>query len=150
MEKTFVMAKPDAVSRGLIGEIISRFERKGLKIVSMKMKTITPELSDKHYSEHIEKPFYPGLKKFITSAPVVCMVIEGENAVSEVRRLVGKTDPKEAAYGTIRADLANHKGRNMIHAADSKESAEKEIALHFGTGVVFENYKRSDEDWMYE
>lgn len=149
MERTFVMIKPDAVQRGLIGEIISRLERKGLKIVAMKMLNVSRELAERHYAEHREKPFFESLVSYITSAPVVAMVVEGKNAVKVVRTLVGATNPQEALPGTIRGDFGMDIGRNVIHASDSLESAEREISLFFKPEEIVE-YKRIDEDWLYE
>nr|3VVU_A Chain A, Nucleoside diphosphate kinase [synthetic construct]3VVU_B Chain B, Nucleoside diphosphate kinase [synthetic construct] len=131
MERTFVMIKPDGVQRGLIGEIISRFERKGFKIVAMKLMRISQELAEKHYAEHREKPFFSGLVDFITSGPVVAMVLEGKNVVEVVRKMIGATNPKEAAPGTIRGDFGMSVGKNVIHGSDSLESAEREISLFF-------------------
>ncbi len=149
MERTFVMIKPDAVQRGLIGEIISRLEKKGLKIVAMKMINVSKELAERHYAEHREKPFFQSLVDYITSAPVVAMVVEGKNAVKVVRTLVGATNPVEALPGTIRGDFGMDIGRNVIHASDSLESAEREISLFFNPEEIVE-YKRIDEDWLYE
>ena len=143
------MIKPDAVQRGLIGEIISRLERKGLKIVAMKMLNVSRELAERHYAEHREKPFFESLVSYITSAPVVAMVVEGKNAVKVVRTLVGATNPQEALPGTIRGDFGMDIGRNVIHASDSLESAEREISLFFKPEEIVE-YKRIDEDWLYE
>ncbi|MBG91059.1 MAG: nucleoside-diphosphate kinase [Actinobacteria bacterium] len=136
MEKTLVLIKPDGVSRGLVGEVLGRFEQKGLKISELKMMQMTDELSDRHYAEHVDKPFYPRLKAFILSGPIVAMVLEGDRAIEVVRRLVGDTDSAEAAPGTIRGDLSLSKGENIIHASDSSESAQRELALFFGTKVV--------------
>ena len=149
MERTFVMIKPDAVQRGLVGEIISRLEKKGLKIVAMKMINVSRELAERHYAEHREKPFFESLVSYITSAPVVAMVVEGKNAVKVVRTLVGATNPQEALPGTIRGDFGMDIGRNVIHASDSLESAEREISLFFKPEEIVE-YKRIDEDWLYE
>ena len=149
MEKTFVMIKPDGVQRGLIGEIISRIERKGLKIVAMKMLQISQELAQRHYAEHQGKPFFDSLITYITSGPVVAMVVEGKEAVKVVRTLVGKTNPIEASPGTIRGDYAMDVGRNVIHASDSIESANREISLFFDENEIIE-YKKFDEDWVYE
>ncbi len=149
MEKTFVMIKPDGVQRGLIGEIISRIERKGLKIVAMKMLQISQELAQRHYAEHQGKPFFDSLITYITSGPVVAMVVEGKEAVKVVRSLVGKTNPIEASPGTIRGDYAMDVGRNVIHASDSIESANREISLFFDENEIIE-YKKFDEDWVYE
>lgn len=141
MERTLILIKPDGVERGLIGEILSRFERVGLKIIGMKMVWIDKEFSKKHYAAHVEKQFYKGLEAFIVSGPVVAMVLEGIEAVDLVRKLVGATEPKSSAPGTIRGDYAHHsygyadkKGiaiRNLIHASGSKEDAKAEVALWF-------------------
>src|SRR3989338_1837815 len=141
IEKTFVMVKPDGVQRQLAGKIISRFEDAGLKIVGMKMKRIDKEFAGKLYSAHLKKEFYKGLEKFITESPVIAFVIEGLHAVEAVRKIVGATEPRTAAPGTIRGDFAHHsyeytnkKGisiRNLIHATSSKEEAKKEIGLWF-------------------
>ncbi|AIY90369.1 nucleoside-diphosphate kinase [Geoglobus acetivorans] len=149
MERTFVMIKPDGVQRGLAGEIISRFERKGLKIAAMKMLWISRELAEQHYAEHKEKPFFNALIDYITSGPVVAMVVEGRNAVSVVRTMIGKTNPAEAAPGTVRGDLAMDTGRNVVHASDSLQSAEREIGLFFKPDEIFD-YAKVDEDWVYE
>ena len=147
MERTFVMLKPDAVSRGLIGEIISRLERKGLKMIAARLMRISPEIASKHYAEHVNKPFYPDLLKFITSGPVLAMVWEGESAVSVVRTLVGRTDPQEAAPGTIRGDYGMIKTMNLIHASDSPESAEREISIFFSPEELME-WERADHNWL--
>ncbi|HEY8552274.1 MAG TPA: nucleoside-diphosphate kinase, partial [Thermaerobacter sp.] len=123
MERTFVMVKPDGVQRGLVGEIIARLERKGLKLVGLKMMRVSEELARRHYAAHEGKPFFPGLIRFITSAPVVAMVWEGREAVAVVRNLLGPTDGAKAAPGTIRGDLANDIGFNLVHGSDSVESA---------------------------
>ncbi len=149
VERTFVMVKPDGVQRGLVGEVISRLERKGLKIVAMKMLRIPKEMAETHYAEHREKPFFGALVSYITSGPVVAMVVEGKSAVSVVRNLVGKTNPVEAAPGTIRGDLAMDIGRNVVHASDSPESAEREISIFFTEDEIVE-YSKVDEDWVYE
>ena len=149
MERTFVMLKPDAVQRCLIGDIIARFERCGLKLVAMKFIIMTEELAQEHYKEHIGKPFYDKLVSYITSGPVVPMVFEGTNAVDLVRKLVGATDPQTASPGTIRADYAQEIGRNIIHGSDSKASAEREIALFFNDSE-FVSYKSIDEPWVHE
>lgn len=149
MERTFVMVKPDGVQRGLIGEVISRLERKGLKLVAAKFMRISKELAKKHYEAHVEKPFYESLENFITSGPVLAMVWEGQGAVEEVRRLMGSTSPRDAAPGTIRGDLGLHIGRNIVHGSDSPESAEREIRLFFSEEEIQE-YRRIDEVWLYE
>ena len=149
MERTFVMVKPDGVKRGLIGEVIKRIEQKGLKIVAMKMIEVSKELAEKHYAEHKEKPFFQNLISYITSGPVVAMVVEGKEAVKVMRNLVGKTNPIEASPGTIRGDLAMDIGRNVVHASDSIESAEREISLFFSKEEIL-SYERADEKWIYE
>ncbi|MFC4103724.1 MULTISPECIES: nucleoside-diphosphate kinase [Paenibacillus] len=131
MERTFLMVKPDGVQRGLIGEIVSRFERKGLKLAAAKFMRLTPELAEKHYAEHVGKPFYPPLVDFITSGPVFAMVWEGDNVIALTRAMIGKTDALEAYPGTIRSDYAVHTNFNLIHGSDSKESAEREIGIYF-------------------
>ena len=147
IEKTFVMIKPDAVERRLIGKIIGRIERKGYKIVAMKMVWIDKDLSQKHYQEHIKKFFYRRLEKFITTYPVVAMVVEGESAVKGIRKLVGKTDPLEAAPGTIRGDYGLITTFNLVHASDSVESAKREIANFFTEEEVYSYWAR-DEEWF--
>ncbi len=149
LERTFLMVKPDGVSRGLIGEVISRVEAKGLKITAMKMIKIDDELAKRHYAEHEGKPFFSGLISFITSGPVVTMVVEGKEAVRVLRTLIGETDPKEAEHGTIRGDFGIDVGRNIVHGSDSLESAEREVSLFFKPEEITE-YKRTDEDWIYE
>ena len=131
-EKTFAMLKPDAVRRKLVGRIIQRFEDKGFDILDMKMLTISRELAERHYEEHKGRDYYERLVNFMTSGRVVTMVIEGENAISVVRKMIGKTNPLEADAGTIRGDFAYSTPDNLVHASDSKESAEREINLFFG------------------
>ena len=149
MDRTFVMLKPDAVQRGLIGELITRLERSGLQLVAMKFMQISKDLAEKHYAEHLGKPFYEKLVSYITSGPVVPMVFEGTNAVDFIRKLVGATDPQQAAPGTIRADFGQEIGRNLIHASDSKASAEREIALFFND-QDFVSYSKIDAPWVHE
>ncbi|AFK22435.1 nucleoside-diphosphate kinase [Pyrococcus sp. ST04] len=151
VERTLVIIKPDAVVRGLIGEIISRFEKRGLKIVGMKMIWIDRELAEKHYEEHKGKPFFNALIEYITKAPVVVMVVEGRYAIDVVRKMAGATDPKDAAPGTIRGDYGLDIGDaiyNVVHASDSKESAEREINLYFKPEELFEYCKAAD--WFYK
>ncbi|QNO13470.1 nucleoside-diphosphate kinase [Alkalicella caledoniensis] len=131
MEKTFTMIKPDGVKRGLVGEIIKRFETKGFTITDLKMMSISPQLAKEHYKEHTEKPFFNDLVEFITSGPVVAMILEGEDCVSQVRTIVGSTDPQKATPGSIRADYATTVRFNVIHASDSLESAIRETSLFF-------------------
>ncbi|MBA3045469.1 MAG: nucleoside-diphosphate kinase [Euryarchaeota archaeon] len=149
MERTFVMVKPDGVQRGIVGQVISRFEAKGLKLVAAKFMKIDSELAAKHYGEHLGKPFYEKLVDFITSGPVMAMVWEGTDSISVVRTLVGKTNPKEAGPGTIRGDFGMTTGRNIIHASDSPSSAEREINLFFDRSEI-QKYTRIDEVWLYE
>ena len=130
-ERTFVAVKPDGVKRGLTGEIIRRFESKGLKVIALKLLNVTQEMAEQHYAEHVGKPFYPRLIRYIQSGPVVAMVLEGYNAVQASRHLMGKTNPNEAEVGTIRSDFAQVMEYNVVHGSDSVESAEREIAIYF-------------------
>lgn len=148
-ERTFVMIKPDAVQRGLAGEIISRFEKKGIKIVAMKLVSVSKELAEKHYEIHKGKPFFEPTVKYITSSPVIAMILEGINAIDMVRGMMGKTDPQKAEIGTIRGDLGQFIGRNIVHGSDSKETAEFEINLWFKPEEITK-YKRIDEQWLTE
>jgi nucleoside-diphosphate kinase len=148
-EQSFVMLKPDAVKRRLAGEVLSRFEKRGLKIVAAKMMVISPELAKKHYAEHAEKPFFKDLVSYITSGPVLAMVIEGGDCISLIRKMVGATNPSEADMGTIRGDYAIETGRNMIHASDSTESAAREISLFFKDSEICQ-YTLPDEEIIYE
>jgi nucleoside-diphosphate kinase len=131
VERTLVLIKPDAVQRGLVGEILSRFERKGLTIDVLVSRMMDADLADAHYAEHVEKPFYPPLKEFMTSAPLVALILSGDTAIEVVRTLVGATDARKAAAGTIRGDLALSNRENLVHASDSPDSAKREIALWF-------------------
>lgn len=149
MERTFLMIKPDAVQRNLIGEIISRIERKGLKLVGAKLMTVPQSLAEEHYAEHVERPFYGKLISFITSAPVFAMVVEGEDAVYVSRHIIGKTNPSEATPGSIRGDLGLTVGSNVIHGSDSVESAEREINLWFKEDEL-SNYESPRDTWLYE
>ena len=148
-EQTLVLVKPDAVQRGLIGEVISRLERRGLQLVAMKLMRITEELAGRHYAEHREKPFFGGLVEFITSAPVVAMVWEGPGSVAMVRTMMGATNPANAAPGTIRGDLAVSFGMNVIHGSDSTESAAREVSLFFAEGEMV-GWDRTVERWVVE
>lgn len=130
-ERTLIFVKPDGVKRALVGEIIDRFERKGLKLVGLKMFTMTPEQAQKHYEEHVTKPFYPELEKFILSGPIAAMVLEGDDVVTMTRAMMGKTKHTEAAPGTIRGDLAFSTTENLVHGSDSPERAQVEIANFF-------------------
>jgi len=149
MQRTLVLVKPDGVQRGLVGEIIGRLERRGLKLISLKLMQISRELAARHYAEHQGKPFYNGLLAFITSGPVVAMIWEGREAVTVVRSLMGSTDPLKAAPGTIRGDLALDLGMNLIHGSDSPARAEAEMALFFNDAELYE-YERSADRWIRE
>jgi nucleoside-diphosphate kinase len=131
VERTLVLIKPDALQRGLVGEILSRFERKGLTIEAMVRRRMDADLADEHYAEHVEKPFYPPLKEFMTSAPLVALILSGDNVIEVVRTLVGATDARKAAAGTIRGDFGLSNRENLVHASDSPDSAKREIALWF-------------------
>ena len=133
MQRSLVLLKPDCVQRGLIGEVISRFERKGLSIVAMKMIRVTPELSKKHYAEHVQRPFYPSLESFITSAPIVAMAVEGLDAIRVIREMLGATSGLKAAPGTIRGDYSSSQQMNLVHASDGEEAACRELELYFGS-----------------
>ncbi len=143
------MVKPDGVQRGLVGEVIGRIERRGLKIAALRMSTISRDLAKQHYAEHAQKPFFNSLVDFITSGPSVSMVVEGKNAVSVMRAINGATNPVNAATGSIRGDFALDTGRNVVHASDSPESAEREISIHFRESEIIK-YSRIDESWITE
>ena len=149
MEREFVMVKPDGVKRRLIGETVSRLENAGLRIVAMKMLHLTKAMAEKHYAIHKGKPFYDGLIKFISSGPVVAMVVEGKDAVNRVRKLVGATKPSEAEVGTIRGDFGMEIGRNIVHAGDSPENAKIEYSIYFKESEIIKN-AIPDEKWIYE
>lgn len=149
MERTLIIAKPDAVQRGLVGEIIRRLELKGLKLIGIKMLALSSELLQAHYEEHLEKPFYEGLEKFMKSSPVVVMAWEGYECVNSVRTIVGATNPREAEAGTIRGDMAIGTGRNLIHASDSKQSGEAEVSRFFSSEELFQ-YDKSEYTHIYE
>lgn len=147
MERTYLMVKPDGVQRGLIGEIISRFESKGFTLVGGKFKQISRELAETHYGEHKERPFFGELVDFITSGPVFAMVWEGDNVIKSSRTLVGATNPTEAAPGTIRGDYGVHVGMNIIHGSDSEESAKREIGLFFTSDELI-TYEKTLKQWI--
>ena len=149
MEQTLVLVKPDGVQRGLIGEVIGRLERRGLKLVGMKLMQVDEGLAHRHYGEHVDRPFFPGLVSFITSGPVVAMAWEANNAVEIVRNTMGATNPTGAAPGTIRGDLGVDIGRNLIHGSDSPESAERELSLFFAPHEIL-SYERSNDGWIVE
>jgi nucleoside-diphosphate kinase len=149
MDCTFVMVKPDAVQRGLVGEIVSRLEKKGLKLVAARFEKLPESRVIEQYKEHLLKPFFPSLKQYIMGGPVFLTVWEGRNVVSIVRKVIGATNPQEAAPGTIRGDYGIDIGRNVIHASDSPESAAREIGIHFKPQDL-STYERIDESVLYE
>lgn len=146
-ERTLVLVKPDGVQRGLVGEVIGRFERRGLHLVAMRMLQMDRALAERHYAEHVGKPFFDGLVGFITSAPVIAMVWEGPGAVALVRSVMGATDPRSSAPGTIRGDLAVSIGANVVHGSDSPGRAVEEIALFFAPGSLVE-WTSAVQDWV--
>lgn len=149
MERTLIIIKPDAVQRGLTGEIIRRFEQRGLRIIGMKFMQISRELAEKHYEIHRGKPFYDGLVRYITSSPVVVMALEGTNAVQAARSTIGSTKPVEAAAGTIRGDFALEVGRNLVHGSDSVENGAVEVANFFAETELFA-WPRNTDVWIFE
>ena len=149
MDRTFLMIKPDGVQRGLVGEIVARFEKKGLKLVAAKFECLPESRVMEHYAEHVSKPFFPGLKSYIMSGPCFLMVWEGKNVVSITRQMIGATNPAEALPGTIRGDYALEIGMNVIHGSDSNETAKREIAIHFKKEEIT-SYERIDEKVLYE
>lgn len=149
MERTLIIVKPDAVQRGLTGEIVRRFEARGLRIIGMKFMTISRELAEKHYADHVGKPFFPGLVDYITSGPVLLMALEGPAAIAASRVTIGATKPAEAAAGTIRGDYGLDIGRNLVHGSDSPENGLKEIANFFSDAELV-SWERSLEGWIIE
>lgn len=149
MEKTFVMVKPDGVARGLVGEIICRLEKRGLKLLAARLEKLPTERVSSQYEEHLKKPFFPSLREYIMSGPCFLMVWEGKGAVGIVRTIIGRTNPVEAAPGTIRGDYALDLGRNIVHASDSPESGEREISIHFKQEELLA-YSRGSDSWLYE
>ncbi len=145
-QRTLVLCKPDAVQRGLVGRIVSRFEEKGLKIVGMKMLHVTPDLAGKHYAEHVEKPFYKDLLGFITASPIIALAVEGDNAVEVVRNLMGVTNPQKAGSGTIRGDFGLNLTMNLVHGSDSLASAQRELALFFQPHELY-TYEAALRNW---
>lgn len=148
MEKAFLMVKPDGVQRGLIGEIVTRFEKKGFQLVGAKLMQIPTSLAEEHYGEHKERPFFNELVSFITSGPVFAMVWQGENVISTARQMMGSTNPKDAQPGTVRGDFGLTVGKNIIHGSDSEESAEREIALFFNEEELT-SYTKLMNEWIY-
>ncbi len=149
MERTLVLVKPDAMQRGLAGEVLARLERRGLRIVALKLLQVDRALAERHYAEHVGKPFYDGLVAHITSCPIIAAVFEGTDAVEAVRTTMGKTNPRDAAPGTIRGDLGLEVGRNLVHGSDSRESASREIALFFEASELL-SYERAIDRWLFE
>ena len=149
METTLVLLKPDAVQRGLAGEIISRLEKTGLKITGMKLMQVSQDLANEHYGEHVGKPFFDGLVSFITSGPIVAMALEGNGAVAIVRKTMGATNPADSPPGTVRGDYGIDIGRNLVHGSDSVESANREVALFFDTAELID-YSRATDPWITE
>lgn len=147
MERTLILIKPDGVQRGLIGEIISRIEKRGLKLVGLKLTQVSEELARQHYAEHQERPFFGSLVRFITSGPLVAMAVEGPNAIAQMRKMMGATNPREAAPGTIRGDYAVTVSFNIIHGSDGPESAARELKLFFKDGEML-TYKRDIDTWI--
>ncbi|GAB5404956.1 MAG: nucleoside-diphosphate kinase [Aureliella sp.] len=142
LERSLVLLKPDCVERRLMGSIISRFEGKGLNIVAMKMLRVTPDLAKQHYAEHVEKPFYPSLEEFITSAPIVALAVEGLEVIRLIRDMLGATNGLNAAPGTIRGDFSSSRQMNLVHASDSPESAARELALYFSDDEICDHELR--------
>lgn len=149
VERSLVIIKPDAVQRGLIGAIVERYERRGLKIVAMRMHVVERGMAERHYQEHEGKPFFAGLIDFITSSPAISMVVEGPNAIKIIRDTNGATKPFEATPGSIRADFGLETGRNLVHASDSVESGEREIA-NFFPGEIVPSWERASDTWIVE
>ncbi|PRZ14372.1 nucleoside diphosphate kinase [Laceyella sediminis] len=147
MEKTFIMVKPDGVQRGLIGEIVARFEKKGFQLVGAKLMTVSRELAEEHYAEHKERPFFGELVDFITSGPVFAMVWQGNNVIATARQMMGKTNPADALPGTIRGDYGVNVAMNIVHGSDSPTSAEREIALWFNEAELNE-YEKTINRWI--
>ncbi|NJL04135.1 MAG: nucleoside-diphosphate kinase [Chloroflexaceae bacterium] len=149
MEKSLIILKPDAVQRGLIGQIITRLEQRGLKFMGMKLMQVSPELAQSHYGEHEGKPFFGALVSYITSSPVVVIAIQGKNVVQTIRNTVGATNPMNAAPGTIRGDFGLEIGRNLIHASDSPESGEAEVSRFFDASDLI-TWERNTDAWIHE
>lgn len=147
MERTLILVKPDGVQRGLVGPILGRFEQRGFKIVGLKLLRVSRELAERHYAEHVGKPFYPTLITYLTAGPVVAAVLEGPGAIATVRTMLGKTNPLEAAPGTIRGDFGVETERNLVHASDGAESASREIALFFSDNELLD-YRRATDPWV--
>jgi nucleoside-diphosphate kinase len=149
VERTLILVKPDAMQRGLAGEILARFERRGLRIVGLRLLQVDRAMAERHYGEHAGKPFFEGLVGYITSSPIIAGVLEGTEAVSAARQIMGSTRPTEAAPGTIRADFGLEVGRNLVHGSDSVESAEREIGIFF-EGQELPSWSRDVDRWVFE
>lgn len=149
MERTLILVKPDGVQRGLIGPIVERFERRGLKLVGMRFMQMSRELAERHYSDHVGKPFFQGLVDYITSGPIVAMVWEGNSAIQAARNTIGATKPVDSTPGTIRGDFCMEIGRNLVHGSDGPENAVKEVALFFGAGELV-SWERGTDAWIRE
>ena len=149
MERTLCLLKPDAIQRSLAGKIIDRIESKGLKIVGLKMLWMDMDLAKMHYEAHVDKPFFSGMSGFMTSSPILALALEGDNAVEVLRNTMGATDPQQASPGTLRADMANSIGRNLLHGSDSVESAIRELGIFFSVNEIFD-YNRDQEKWINE
>ena len=147
MERTLVLLKPDCVQRRLMGEVLTRFERKGLNVIAMKMMQVTPDLAKQHYAEHVEKPFYPGLEAFITGGPIVALILEGLEVIRVVRDMLGATNGLNAAGGTIRGDFSSSRQMNLVHASDGPEAAKREMELYFSADEVC-SYEPTITPWM--
>lgn len=150
MERTLIIVKPDAVQRGLTGEIIKRFESRGLRIIGMKFMSVSQALAEKHYDVHRERPFFNSLVSYITSSPVVVMALEGTNAVKAARGTIGSTNPSEAGAGTIRGDYALEIGRNLVHGSDSPENGQIEVANFFSDDELVSAWARNTDSWLFE
>ena len=149
MEQTLILVKPDAMQRGLAFEVLGRLERRGLKLVGLRLLHVDEALAKQHYGEHEGKPFFDGLVDYITACPIIAAIFEGPDAVSAARQTIGSTNPTEASPGTIRGDLGIEIGRNLVHGSDSSQSAEREISIFFDNQVV-ENWKRDSAPWIFE
>ena len=147
MERTLVLLKPDCVQRRLMGQILARFESKGLNVIAMKLMRVSPDLAKRHYAEHVDKPFYPGLEQFITGAPVVAMILEGLEAIQVVRDMLGATSGLKAAPGTIRGDFSSSRQMNLVHASDGADAATREMNLYFGDDEIC-SYDPTLSPWL--
>ncbi|MEM7682475.1 MAG: nucleoside-diphosphate kinase [Planctomycetota bacterium] len=150
VQTTLILLKPDAVQRGLMGEVISRIERKGLTFAALRLMSVPEDLAKQHYAEHAQRPFFPGLIQFVTSSPILACVVQGPNAIEVCRKLIGATNGQKAEPGTIRGDLGMSAGNNLIHGSDSAESAERELALWFPSGDGVCDYQRASDAWVYD